>query len=130
MLLCKGHLPIVGIGALELICIVLTTRSRAMYLPLFRFYILTFERAFIYYVRRDGAWTRHGRVFQSVDTQGQDIRLSEADLIGDKPFGIKPGLKLTVNWTRKGIAPALKWRGLKNGNWENGNGHRATKGVG
>lgn len=92
---------------------------------------LTFERgAFIYYASRDGAWTRHGRVFQSVDTKGQDIRLSDADLIGDKPLGIKPGLKLTVNWTRTGIAPALKWRGLKNGNWENGNGHRATKSVG
>jgi hypothetical protein len=92
---------------------------------------LTFERgAFIYYARRDGKWTRHGWVFQSVDTQGQDIRLSDADLIGDQPFGIKPGLKLTVNWTRKGIAPALMWRGLRNGNWEEGNGLRTTKGVG
>lgn len=91
---------------------------------------LTFERGFIYYARRDGKWTRHGRVFQSVDTQGQDIRLSDADLIGDKPLGMKPGLKLTVNWTRKGIAPALKWRGLRNGNWEESNGLRTTKSVG
>lgn len=80
---------------------------------------LTFERgAFIYYARRDGKWTRNGRVFQSVDTQGQDIRLSDADLIGDEPLGIKPGLKLTVDLEfRKGIAPALKYRGLRNGNW-------------
>ncbi len=76
---------------------------------------LTFERgAFIYYIR--GNWERRG-VFRGVDRKGQDIRLSDADLIGDKPFGIKPGLKLTVNWTRKGIAPALRWRGIRNGNW-------------
>jgi hypothetical protein len=99
------------------------------------FYKLTFGPlqyggAFIYYVRRDGVWTRRNRVFKSVDSQGQDIRVSQSELIGSNAIGKKPGLEFNVNWTRKGIAPTLTWSGLRNGHWEGNDGSRFGKSVG
>jgi hypothetical protein len=63
-----------------------------------------------------GGKRRHG-VYESKDDKGQDIRVSESDLIGPNRRGKAPGLELNVNWTRRGVCPWIKWRGLKNGNW-------------
>jgi hypothetical protein len=65
-----------------------------------------------------------------VDTQGQDIRVSQSELIGSNAIGLAPGIKLNSNWTRKGIAPTLKWNGLRNGNWEGNDGRRFGKSMG
>jgi hypothetical protein len=75
---------------------------------------------FTYTAQKGGTKSHRNQVYQSVDPNGQDIRFTVADLIGKNPRGLKPGLKLTANWTSPGVCPAIKWRGLNNGNWLKG----------